>query len=223
MVFRTMVLGMVLLALAGPARAQTILNLSATGQQIAAPDEMTASLQVQAAAPRASAAQTDVNQAMQQALTLARAVDGVTATTSGYNVSNDTQSPPPQFQASQDLQLLIAAPDGKPPQRFLDLLGTLQDKGLLLNNLDGTLSPAAMRRAQQSAIADAIAQLQDQAAIIAAQLHEKIGTIKSMDVNINAPVGPRMMMLAKAAPQSAPDKITVDANVSAVIALTEGK
>lgn len=210
-----------------PAYAQTELNLSATGKKIVAPDEMIASLNVRAASTRAATAQADVNEAMKQALALAKTVPGVIATTSAYNVFEnipDSTTKLPKFQASQSLQLVIPAPDGIPPDRFTALVGQLQQNGLLLNSLDGDLSRSGQTSAEQGAIADGIGQIQAQAAIIAASLKKTVGEIKTLNVNVNMPVAmaPRAMMLATAMapPQAVPDKVTVQANVSATIELT---
>jgi uncharacterized protein YggE len=211
-----------------PARAQTELNLAATGQKLVAPDEMTASLQVQAASARAAMAQADVNGAMQKALALAKGVSGVTATTGSYSVFEDSSdnAKPPVFRAGQSLQLVIPAPDGVPPDRFTALVGQLQQDGLLLNSLDGDLSGSGQESAEQSAIADAIRQIQAQAAMIAGELRKKVGEMKTLNVNVNMPEpvmrAPRAMMMAAAMPppQAAPDKVTVQANVSATIELT---
>jgi uncharacterized protein len=211
-----------------PARAQTELNLAATGQKLVAPDEMTASLQVQAASARAAMAQADVNGAMQKALALAKGVSGVTATTGSYSVFEDSSdnAKPPVFRAGQSLQLVIPAPDGVPPDRFTALVGQLQQDGLLLNSLDGDLSGSGQESAEQSAIADAIRQIQAQAAMIAGELRKNVGEMKTLNVNVNMPEpvmrAPRAMMMAAAMPppQAAPDKVTVQANVSATIELT---
>jgi uncharacterized protein YggE len=218
-------------AAAIPARAQTELNLAATGQKLVEPDEMTASLQVQAASTRAATAQADVNSAMQKALALAKAVAGVTATTGAYSVFEDTSdnTKPPKFRASQSLQLVMPAPGGVPSENFAALVGRLQENGLLLNNLDGDLSSSGQRNAEKEAIADAIGQIQAQAAMIADNLKKNVGEIKTMNVNVNMPRvimgAPRAMMMAAAMPppQAAPDKVTVQADVSATIELTSSK
>jgi uncharacterized protein YggE len=211
------------------AQAQTMLSLSATGQADVAPDEMVASLQVQASTPQAAAAQDAVNGAMAKALAMARAVAGVAATTNGYQVfktTSENAATPPQFQASQNLMLVIPAAEGVPPDRFTALLGRLQQDGLLLNTLEGDLSRAGQARAGQAAIADGIGQIQAQAAMIAARLNMKVGAIKTLDVNASGPVGPAprvMMSAAMAPPQAAPDRVTVQVNVSAMIALTSAQ
>jgi uncharacterized protein YggE len=209
--------------LAGPAGAETVLQLSATGIATAVPDETTASLTVQATAPTAGAAQAQVNQAMGKALAAARAVDGVVATTAGYSVQDSSQKQDgSQFQASQSLTLTIPAPGGAPPAAFTALVGGLQAKNLLLNNLDGDLSVAGRAAAQAQAITDAINRIKQQAAQVAGTLGEKVGTIKTINLQTDSGPMPRMgamMAMAAPAPQAAPGPVTVTANINAEIAL----
>jgi uncharacterized protein YggE len=120
----------------------------------------------------------------------------------------------------------MAAPDGIPPADFTSLVGQLQSQGLLLNSLDGNLSAAGQAAANQGAIDDAIHQIQAQAAAVAATLGEHVGSVQSLNVNLNSPGPvmrtPMMMMAAAAAPppQAAPGKVTIQANVTATIELT---
>jgi uncharacterized protein YggE len=219
-----------LLLWSGAARAQTELNLSATGQEQVAPDEMVASLTVQGASASAAVAQAQVNQGMQKALGLAKGVAGVDATTGNYSVAQVSPASgtgPVTFQASQELQLTMPAPGGVPPGAFTALLGELQQNGLLLNDLEGDLSRAGRDAAVQAAITDALQQMQAQAATIATDLHEQVGVIKSLSVNNVQPPrfpGPQggLVMMAAAAPppQAAPGKVSVEADVGATIELT---
>jgi uncharacterized protein YggE len=210
------------------AQAQTDLTIAATGQALVPPDEATASLTIQAQEATAAKAQATVNAGMTKALALARALPGVKVTTGGYNSFTVTpnDNAPQQFAAQQTLNLSILAPAGAPPPAFSNLLGTLQQDGLLLNSLSGDLSDAGQRQAQQAAIADALTQIQAQAASIAAGLHEQVGAIKSLNVSAFSNPGPRpMMAMAMAmrdsapAPQSAPDNVQVTASVTANITL----
>jgi predicted secreted protein len=210
------------------AAAQTVLNLSANGSASVDPDRIIASLNAQSSAPDAARAQAEVNRAMGQALGAAKAVAGVSATTGDYSVYQTTQdgSQKPVYQASQSLQLSMNAPGGAPPGAFTALLGKLQQEGLLLNNLNGDLSPQVQEAAQQAAITDAIRQIEAQAKAVAATLGEQVGKIKTLNVNVNMPgpvlrAAPMMMMAASPAPpQAAPGKVDVQANVSASIGLT---
>jgi len=217
-----------LLATLAAGQAQTVLNLSANGSNSVEPDRIVASLNVQASSPAAARAQAEVNAQMQRALAAARAVGGVSASTGDYSVYQNTpdNSAKPVYQASQNLQLSMAAAGGVPPAAFTALVGQLQQAGLLLNTLDGNLSDAGQAGAQQAAIDDAIRQIQAQAAAIAAMLGERVGKIQSLNVNVNSPgpvlrAAPMMMMAAAAPPpQAAPGKVTIQANVSATVELT---
>lgn len=105
-----------------------------------------------------------------------------------------------------------------------DLLGRLQADGLLLNGLSGELSDAGRQNAERDAVRNALAALRAEAADIADTLHKKVGALKQLSVNgASAPLppSPKVMMLAAApaAPQSAPDKVTITASVSAQIEL----
>jgi uncharacterized protein YggE len=193
---------------------------------LATPDEITASLTVQASARAASTAQADVNKVMQKALAAARAVAGVTAATAEYNVNQTTNDAGTitGYQASQTLNLTMPAPGGAPPSAFTDLVGQLQNEGLLLNSLDGDLSPAGRQAAGTQAINTAIKQVQAQAAGIAKTLGESVGPMKTLSVSLDngGPVMPMRMMAmatASAPPQAAPGPVSVSATVSAEIAL----
>ena len=215
------------LCAAAPAQAQTVLTIAATGQASVPPDEASATLTAQAQDVSAAKAQAAVNAAMAKALALAKNASGVKAVTTGY--SSYTLTPdnnaPQKFAVQQTLRLSIKAPAGVPSAAFSNLLGTLQQDGLLLNALSGELSDEGQRQAQQDAIADALTQIKAQAASIAVSLHEDVGTIKSLDVNAASSPGPRPMMAMAAksdavmAPQSAPDNVQVSASVTAEISL----
>ncbi|MBU6449129.1 MAG: SIMPL domain-containing protein [Rhodospirillales bacterium] len=218
----------VLTGLALPATAQTALTLSANGAAQAEPDEAVANFNVQAVKPDAASAQAVVNQAVANAMAAAKAVPGVVVTTGGYNSYTSTPDgqTAPQFTAQQSLTLTQPAKNGVPDKPFTALLAKLQANGLLLNGLSGDLSEAGQNQAQREAIRDALAQLRAQADDIADALHEKVGALKTLNVNTGGgpvPPMPRMMMMAAApAPQSAPDNVTVTANVSAEIELSPG-
>ncbi len=191
------------------------------------PDQMTASLNVQASAPTAAVAQAAVNKAMAKALAEARAVNGVTATTDSYSVqqTNADDSQKPVFQASQTLNLTMPAPGGTPAAAFTNLVGALQQQGLLLNTLDGQLSAAGADAASSQATVDALHRLRAEADAIAATLGDKVGEMKtiSVDTNNGGPIMPGRMMMMKAEappPQAAPGPVTIQVTVSATITLT---
>lgn len=212
--------------LALPAAAQTALTLSAGGAAQAAPDEAVANFNVQAVKPDAASAQGAVNQTVAKAMAAAKTVPGVVVTTGGYNSYSSTPDgqTKPQFTAQQSLTLTQPAKDGVPDKAFTALLAKLQADGLLLNGLSGDLSQSGQAVAQRAAIRDALTQLRAEADDIADALHKKVGALKTLNVNTGGGPVPRMMAMAVAAPapKSAPDKVTITANVSAEIELTPG-
>jgi uncharacterized protein YggE len=211
--------------LSSPAAAQTILSLSGSGTVLAQPDEMVAALNVQQTAPKAATAQAKVNDIMAKALAQAQAVPGVVATTANYNVYQTTtdSGAVSGYQASQTLNLTIPASGGTPPPAFTALVGQLQAESLLLNNLDGDLSPAGRLKASQQAVTAAIQQMQAQAASIAKTLGQSVGAIKTLNVNMDnaGPPMPMMAMAMKSAapPQATPGPVSVSATVNAEIEL----
>jgi uncharacterized protein YggE len=210
---------------ASAAPAETVLTLSATGSVTVPPDQMVASLQAQESAPTAPLAQAAVNQLMATALSESRATAGVTAVTTDYSVSetDPENNQKPSFQASQTLNLTIAAPGGAPPDAFTALVGNLQQQGLLLNTLDGQLSAAGADVASRTATTNALHRLQADAAAIAATLGDKVGDIKTLSIDAGSPgpIAPRMMMMAAAAPpQAAPGPVTIQVTAQATITLT---
>jgi uncharacterized protein YggE len=206
------------------AASPTVLTLSATGSVTVPPDQMVASLEAQGAAPSAAQAQDEVNRMMASALGQARATAGVTAVTADYTVSEtDPQnSGPPSYQASQTLNLTIAAPGGAPPAPFTALVGKLQQQGLLLDTLDGQLSEAGADAARRAATIAALHRLKADAGAIAAALGDKVGDIQTLSIDAGnpGPVAPRMMMMAAAAPpQAAPGPVTIQVTAGATITL----
>ena len=225
--FKKEVLACLILFYAESALAQTTLNLSATGQQAVTPDEVTAALTAQGSSRNMGTAQNEVNTAMVGALVVAKAVAGVTATTQNYTVAqNQPDSGPVTYQASEELDLQMAAGGGVPPPAFSSLVGKLQERGFLLQNFDGALSDRAQRAAEQAAITDAIRQIQAQAEAVAGALGERVGRVQSVTVNESGrPPMPElaaaapMMARAFTAPQAAPSAVQVQVDLSAVVDL----
>jgi uncharacterized protein YggE len=223
---------LLLLFLPLSAHAQTTLNLSATGQVMVTPDQIAASLTAQDNSYNAATAQNAVNAAMAAGLKLARALAGVKAVTESESVSPvtpDGATGRVQYQASQQLDLTMPAQAGAPPPAFSALLGTLQNRGFLLQNYDGELSDQAQEAGEQAAIADAIRQIKEQARAVAAALGESFGRVETVNLNMPeggpgpvafaaAAPGP-MMARAFVAPSAAPANVQVSASVTAVVDL----
>ncbi len=214
--------------LAGAAQAQTILRLSAEGDVQAMPDQITATLMVQTNARHAALAQATLNKLMATALAEARALKTVVATTQDYGIQDTSENQNgTKFQASQTLVLTMPAAGGVPSDDFTNLLGQLQAQSLLLNGLDGNLSEAGRAAAQRQAVTKAIRTIQNEAGSVAAALGQKVGVIKSLNLDapqVNAPAMAPMMMKAAVGgappPSAAPGPVPVSANIDAEIALT---
>lgn len=224
---RILLLAPLMTIVALPASARTILSLNATGSAVAVPDEAVANFEVQATKPNAATAQSAVNQAVAKALAAARTVSDVTATTNGYNtyaIMPDHQTTQ-EFTTTQNLTLVQPAKGGVPDAAFSDLLARLQSEGLLLTGLKGDLSVAGRQSLQREAVRNALTQLRAEAKTVADSLHMKIAALQSLAVNAEGgnipPIGPRMMSAAvsSAPPQSAPDNVSMTAEVNAKFAL----
>ncbi len=203
------------------AAAATVLSLSATASVSVPPDELTASLRATAEAPGAERAQAEVNRAMATALTAARAVAGVRATTAGYTT---WQRPPGSpgggaWQASQSL--VLKAHDGP---ALLHLLGSLQAQGLAVDQLGWELSAAAQRKARDRATDAALGRLRGRATAAAQVLGLRFGSFRTVRLGPPPEIGPRPMfasaMRAGGPPPSAvAEDVAVSATVSAEVVL----
>jgi predicted secreted protein len=162
---------------------------------------------------------------MAKALAAAKGVAGVTATTGAYSVYQPNTDNP-EYQASQAIDLTMPAPGGAPPETFTGLIGNLQQDGLLLNNLDGQLSPSGQDQASQEATSDALHRLRAQAAAIASTLGDSVGQIKTVNIDGGSqapmPMGKMVMAMASPPPQAAPGPVSVQVTVSATIELKPG-
>jgi uncharacterized protein len=207
------------LVLPAAAFADTILHLSDTATVKAHPDELDATLRVEVSAANAADAQRKVNSLMADAVTTAKAVSGVTASSGSYFVSHVPPSPvdhADHWQANQSLTL--TSHDGA---ALLQLVGALQQKGLAVNQLGWHLSDQAMQAAEQEATRKAIAALRGRAEDAAGLLDLRFGSFKEVRLNGSRPAPimlqrEEVMMLAASAPSSPPPSAEAgDVNVSA--------
>ena len=200
---------------------QTVLRLSETGEVTRAPDELRLDLRAEARGNAAAAVQAQVNRAVQAALERARAVEGVRPTTTGYwtdreGTGNRT------WVASQRIALR-----GTAPAALLDLAGTLQSQGLLLDGMTWTVSRAETQAARQEAGRMAIEQLRQRAAAVADQLGMEVAAIRSLSLDAPEQPMPRMAMAMRAPaapaapppPASAPEEVTISTTATAEVVL----
>ncbi|MBY0338987.1 MAG: SIMPL domain-containing protein, partial [Acetobacteraceae bacterium] len=172
-----------LLALPMAARAQspgpeTRLRLSEAGTARRPPDELTASLRIEARDASAAAAQAQVNQRMAEAL---RAVPaGVQATTGA--VFAHQSDPQRVWTAGQVLNLRA-----RETAALLDFTGRLQAQGLALGDLSWRLSEALAREARDEATADGLRRMRERAALVARELGLRVLHLR--EVAVDAPLG----------------------------------
>jgi uncharacterized protein YggE len=221
-----------LLALAGPATAaDTLLRLSETAQVMVRPDELVVSLRAEATAPAATEAQARVNTAIARALEQVKQVAGVTATTGGYNVWN--QTPPrdraapgrEEWRASQTLDLKASdlktgAPKTGDGAALLGLVGVLQAQGLAVDRLSWQLAPATARRSRAEATRLALGALRARADEAAGILGLRFDSFREVRLD-NVRPAPVPVMRAMAAATAAPppraeaEDLAVEASVEA--------
>ncbi len=205
-----------LLLLIGPARAATILHLSATATVQVVPDELDAELAAESAAASPVAAQNAVNAMIGKALAAARAVPAVTASTGAYSVWYVTD-PHPAWQARQTL--VLSAHDGA---ALLGLVGKLQGAGLAVSSLGWQLAAETAQKAREQAQAIALAQLKGRAEAAAKVLGLHFAGFREVWLNPPSPslIQPMMLMAARGAPPNAvPAETTVAATVEADVTL----
>ena len=206
------------LAPARPAQAETVLHLSETATVMTAPDEIAATLRVEAVSPTAADAQARVNVAMQDALTQAHGIDGLTASTGGYGVWRTGPGPGDRWQVSQTLNL-----SGRDGPVLLTLVGALQQHGLAVSNLGWRLSRAAEKQSRQAATKQALTALHGRVDEAAALLDLRFDQFKEIRLDsapqqtlFRAMAAPMAMTPASAPPPSvAPEDIPISATAEA--------
>jgi predicted secreted protein len=194
MLRRALTLGFLALPVAALAQSpgETRLRLGATGEVRVAPDELVATLRVEARGFEAGAVQGEVNTRMAAALSAARAVEGVTATTGRYGSYKDSRTD--EVVATQSLTL--TASRGEPA---LALIARLQADGLLMGELRWRLSERTAREARDAAMREAIRSLRERADLVARELGLRVAALTHLTVD----AAPEARPFAMAAPIAA--------------------
>jgi uncharacterized protein YggE len=212
MIRRLLLVAALLAPVSAIAQSETRLRLSESASATVQPDEVVASLRIEARAATAAEAQEQVNRRMAAALASARGSAGVRATTGHYaaRADRDTQ----EFVAQQSLNL-------RGPEALVALVGQLQAEGLLLDNIAWQLTEAAQRQGRDEATRLAIRAVQDRGAAIARDLGLRVIALR--DLYVEAAPEARPMMAARAMAATAPsvtaEEITVTARVTADLLL----
>lgn len=211
--------GLALAALAGtaPARAGTILHISASATVQVMPDQLHAELAAEATAVTPVRAQDSVNTLIGTALKAAQGIAGVTTSTGAYSVWYVTD-PRPHWQARQTIML-----DAKNGPVLLGLVGELQTDGLAVSDLGWQLAPKTLAAAQDKAEAIALSELKGRAEAAAKILGMHFSTFRQVWVSQPRhplPIQPMALMAARGAPPNAvPAESSVVATVQAEVRL----
>ncbi|MBN8874380.1 MAG: SIMPL domain-containing protein [Rhodospirillales bacterium] len=208
-----------LVGTAAGARADTTLHLAETATVMAVPDELAASVRAEVTSASAADAQARVNAQVQEALSRARAVAGVTVSTGGYGVWRAGPTPQDRTERWQAVQTVnLSGHDGP---SLLKLVGELQQRGLVVSSLGWRLSADASRRAQQEATRKAIAGLRGRVEEAAQLLNLRFDSFKSVRLDSASPhpamlrAAAPMAMAAAPPPNATPEDVAVTATAEA--------
>ena len=212
---------------AQPALADdTILRLSETATVMVTPDELAASLRAEAVAPTPQDAQKRVNEMMRDATEAAKKVNGIAASTGGYNVwrvAPTLTDRAERWQAGQSLNL-----SGKDGTAMMKLVGELQQMGLAQANLVWRLSRDTERQARKDATKQALSGLRGRADEAAEILGMQFSSFREVRLDSVAPppIMPRQQMATRAVmaasappPNAEAEEMPVSASAEADVVL----
>lgn len=160
---------------------QTLISLSVTERERVQPDRLVAVLRIEEEHSDAVALQNRINERMEQALEQARDVDGVTAATGHYNVYQYDRSRGArsnmQWRGTQTLRLQSQA-----STELLELAGTLQSEGLVMQQLNYQLSDERAAQVRDGLLERAIERARHQATQAGSVLDRGNVEIASLEV-----------------------------------------
>lgn len=181
-----------------PASDQTILHLTETAQREVPRDILHATLAAEASDADATKVQAAINQRMAAALASIKQVPHIEVQTTGYSVYRDNPNGAPgKWHGSQSVTMT-----GKDFAALLNLAGTLQQQGLVMQNLSPDISSEARQSVEDVLTNDALMRLQQRAERIAMALNSKVAGLRSVDVGNANPPSPVFRAMAMAAPGS---------------------
>jgi predicted secreted protein len=196
----------------------TVLHLSQTAERSVIRDLLRIEFRVEETGADARSVQAAINRRMAAALDRARQVQGVRVETGSYNVGEERpQNGPTRWRGSQSVILT-----GKDADSMLKLAGALQSDGLSTSSLTYDAAPETVRGAEEDLTAEALAELDHRAALIADRMH--LAVVRFRDVRVgNAETGgrpvPRFAAMAMGAPVAEPGEATVRVTIEAELLL----
>ena len=197
--------------------AATTLHLTERAERIVRRDRLTAELDVTGVDADPKRLQAEINRRMAAAAARAKEAPAVTIETTGYSVYQERpEKAPARWVGHQGLRL-----QGADSAAVLDLVGALQQQGLVLSGLTANVSPGALRSVEDDLTAEALSRLKRRADRIAADLHTHVDRYRDLQVG-NASVSPpifRAMSAMASVPAAAPPPVAEpgDATVSVVV------
>jgi predicted secreted protein len=215
------------IAFATSARADTalvpqpVVTVGASATRSVANDRMHASLRAEAEEADAMKAADVVNTRMARALAHAKATRGVEASTSTYSTyqTGDPNKGPVRWRVSQSLELT-----GGDFVALAALASKLQaEDGLLMSGLHFSLSPAALRAAQDSLTQQAIRSWQQRAQLAAQTFGSAAWRTGRVTVQTSEPGGGPQPYMRAQAMAAAPAPVNVEAGNSEVTVTVSGE
>jgi len=205
-------------ALPGP--EITVVHLTAHAERLLPRDRLQATLAVEVTGTSPQQVQAEINKRMDAALARVHQVAAVKPQTGGYSVYEQREANKPVvWHGNQSLNLWSDTPSA-----LLELVGTLQQQGLVTSGLGYVLSPEALRKAEDALTTEALTQLRGRADRVAADLGMTVQQLRDVTVG-NAQTEGRppvvmMRMAAAAAPAPPPSAEPGDATVSVSVEAT---
>jgi predicted secreted protein len=209
---RALALALALGSVAGPAAAQAPaqprnqVSFNVFAEREVANDWTTGTIGTTASGSDPSELAARVNRQMSEALALAKQAKGVRVTSGAYNTYPEygDGNRIVRWQASQDL-VLESADTGA----VAKLIGTLQEKGLLLRGISFSVSRETQRKLEDELVAEAIAAFRARAALVAKSFGKSSHGLVSVNVGGGGAPPPMpyvrdMAMMAKAEAAAAP-------------------
>ena len=170
-----------------PPAAATILHLSERAERQVGRDELVLQLRLEATAKTARDAQAEINQRMPAALDAAKKVPAVKAETPAMNVFELREKDKPSvWKATETLQLR-----SKDFAAALELLGKLEEQGLLVSAMNFDVSREALKNVEDALTAEALKRLRDRADAIAVDMGRAVDHVRSVQIGEAGEPGPR--------------------------------
>jgi predicted secreted protein len=216
----------------------TIVTVAAEDQKTVQQDLLVASLRIERDGKDSKVLQDEINKIMASAMDLAKQDAALKVSTGNYYVYSYDPNPSPRplshaeqqkrmiWKGSQTIEL-----QSKDAQKVLDVVGKIQDLGLVMNGLNYTLSSELQEAQKDELLVGALQKIQKKAELIAKTLGKTGYDILEVNVEgANMPQPQPVMMMkamggmaresdAMAAPVAAPGEAEVSLSVSARVVL----